>query len=140
MVQQPTSERLQECVDSLPLTSKCHILDLSGELRNHIYRFALGAGEDCHVDRYGQGEPALLKTCRTVRHEAQQIYYGEVQFKLRITDYDGARLLPFWRQYERVNSSLMNITRPKNIAFVGNEWHHPSWGNLVRPKPHSIPP
>lgn len=91
----------KSCTKSLRLSSQngslWHVLDLPvfvpflrkpAEIRNCIYEYALGVDGICEVDE-GKDfpEPALLFTCKTIRHEAIGIFYSINTFDAAMTSY-----------------------------------------------------
>ncbi|RMY76479.1 hypothetical protein D0863_01938 [Hortaea werneckii] len=105
----------------------CRFLQLPGELRNQIYRYALVSDKAIEITPTGPGEPPLLSTCVTIRRETKGIYYPENDFRLLLTDYNGAAFSDFYWQ-----SRLWQFRRhstAKNITFqLGGR---PNWANLV---------
>jgi hypothetical protein len=65
-------------------------LSLPGELRNRIYRFALTGPRTIEIDktRWSTHQPALLKTCKTIRAEALRLFYIENKISTNIHDWD----------------------------------------------------
>ncbi|KAI7362801.1 hypothetical protein KC336_g21649, partial [Hortaea werneckii] len=59
----------------------CRFLQLPGELRNQIYRYALVSDKAIEITPTGPGEPPLLSTCVTIRRETKGIYYPENNFR-----------------------------------------------------------
>ncbi|KAK5715099.1 hypothetical protein LTR15_010515 [Elasticomyces elasticus] len=57
----------------------CLLLKLSAELRNNIYELVL-LSEDS-IDIRTETQPAIARTCRQIREECIQIYYGQSKFE-----------------------------------------------------------
>jgi hypothetical protein len=66
-------------------TERC-LLSLPGEIREHIYTsyFALVHQHQTRLLSEHPDEPAILRTCRTMRHEALPLYYGACVLDTRI--------------------------------------------------------
>ncbi|KAK4504855.1 hypothetical protein PRZ48_002818 [Zasmidium cellare] len=103
----------------------CRLLKLPGEIRNRIYRFALVESGNLDINPNGPGEPALLRVCRTVRNEGRSIYYTENVFTLKITEFNGAKYMPFMWQFDRYEPL---VTKP-NVMF--DIRGRANWANLV---------
>lgn len=72
-------------------TTACSLfLDLPGELRNRIYRYALVTPERILLRGENKKQPALLRVSRQVRKEAIKIYYDENEFAYHFVDLAGA--------------------------------------------------
>ena len=71
-------------------SSSSRFLSLPGELRNRIYRFALTGPRTIEIDktRWSTHQPALLKTCKTIRAEALRLFYIENKISTNIHDWD----------------------------------------------------
>ncbi|KXT18396.1 hypothetical protein AC579_8180 [Pseudocercospora musae] len=65
-------------------TSK--LLNLPAEMRNWIYREALCEDSWIKIDQDTFAQPALLRTCKQIRHEASSIYYHENRFEVAALD------------------------------------------------------
>ena len=79
-LQQSDSTSTQPRVSDFP---PCRLLDLTGELRNRIYRYALVDPDQLSIPITvdGYARPGLLSTCKQIRQEALKIYlsrYREV--------------------------------------------------------------
>ncbi|KAF2094380.1 hypothetical protein NA57DRAFT_60427 [Rhizodiscina lignyota] len=85
-----------ENTDNEPRT----LLTLPGEIRNFIYRAVLV--KDNHITisaAYPPKEPALLRTCRTIRSEARMIWYSENDFRVIDRHQSIAPFLNFFRAH-----------------------------------------
>lgn len=109
-----------------PTNSASPLLNLPPELRNRIYRFALIEPNTVHVHRAGWSfhQPALLKSCRQIRHEALGLFYLENKICTEIRDWSPA-------VRTRVNQLLA-----ANGILSSQQMHHrfkgePNWANLL---------
>jgi hypothetical protein len=66
------------------------LLNLPGELRNRIYRFAIvnPLSIELDVGRWQNHQPALLRTCKQIRIEALGLFYIENKITTNIHDWD----------------------------------------------------
>ena len=112
-------------ITTAPTSSQtCHLLALPAELRNRIYRFALGQGSHIWLSAltWSTHQPLLLKTNRQIRTEALGLFYHENVFSAGVHDWDDGvqeRFLALRKQYQ-----------------ISTHWHHhftggPHWGNLM---------
>lgn len=111
--------------DSLQQTDECRLLALPGELRNHIYRYAVVESEKVTVKPHSPPPPALLSVCRSIREDCGTIYYCENIFELELEEYNGAPFAPFHRTYQDFTRNI-NVTNHQTF-FDGT----PNWENLV---------
>ena len=76
-------------------SSKCHLFELSPELRNTIYRLALVSNNTIEVGAADAPpmDPPLLMTCRQIRREARGIYYQENAMNFTTLDYDVRKIV-----------------------------------------------
>ena len=115
---QPSSPRASES------NSYC-LLSLPGELRNRIYRAALLGDRTIEIDkpRWSAHQPALLKTCRTIRAEAFRLFYIENKISTNIHDWNPVV------KYEFQKLMAKHHIRPTqlNHYFTGG----PNWKNLM---------
>ena len=76
-------------------SSKCHLFELSPELRNTIYRLALVSNNTIEVGAADAPpmDPPLLMTCRQIRREARGIYYQENTVNFTALDYDVRKIV-----------------------------------------------
>ncbi|KAK3686675.1 hypothetical protein LTR37_019606 [Vermiconidia calcicola] len=102
----------------------CRLLALPGELRNKIWRYTLVEPVKINVTTTGPGDPAVIRTCKSVRNEARAIYYRENDFRLHVRNYNGAAFLPFFYQYAR----WPKVTRSQVFFSMTGL---PNWDNLV---------
>lgn len=93
-------------MDSPAEEKKCHLLQLPGELRNRIYRYALVTDDDIDVTSTGPGEPALLLSSKDIRQESLLIYYRENHFNMRVPDWNGTALVPFMKQLRKIGEPV----------------------------------
>jgi hypothetical protein len=73
-----------------PTQQDSPLLNLPGELRNRIYRFAIinPLSIELDVGRWQNHQPALLRTCKQVRIEALRLFYIENKMTTNIHDWD----------------------------------------------------
>lgn len=64
------------------------LLELSGELRNRIYEYALCGRRRVHITRDSFDEPPLLRACKRMREEASSIEYCGNLFSVDVPDFD----------------------------------------------------
>ncbi|GIZ46507.1 hypothetical protein CKM354_000963300 [Cercospora kikuchii] len=107
----------------------CHLLNLPGEIRNTIYRYALIKTKPMKVTSKGPGEPSLLRVCNRIRREARSIYYAENEFELHLEDFDGEALVPFKNQYSYFSNWLTGQCLGVNVTNLMKG--KPNWENLV---------
>jgi len=105
--------------------SKSPLFSLPAELRSEIYRYAVLVDPDQHIDITSGTfpEPALLRTCRLIRHEARSIYVDENAFSICIDDYDSTELMILEEWEESLD---INLTLEVKIEKSAN------WTNLAR--------
>lgn len=103
-------------------------MSLAGELKTHIYRFALQEHSPIQVD-FGTtrlDEPGILKTCREIRKDAIKIYYEVIPiafkpqapsspltlmvqeniFQFKIRSFDASRLIA-WSQVSKLRANAI---------------------------------
>ncbi|KAK5127349.1 hypothetical protein LTR85_006688 [Meristemomyces frigidus] len=84
---------------------ECRLLALPPEMRNRIYRACLVEGDiSIHSDDAGNDlptEPAILRTCRQIRDEAESILYQENTFDFTVEDHDASNYVKWCRSAER---------------------------------------
>ena len=106
-------------------TNSCRLLSLPGELRNRIYRAALVSDRTIEIDkaRWSTHQPALLKTCRTIRAEAYRLFYIENKISTNIHDWNPVV------KYEFQKLMASHRIRPMHLNhyFTGG----PNWQNLM---------
>ncbi|PPJ51924.1 hypothetical protein CBER1_09369 [Cercospora berteroae] len=107
----------------------CDLLNLPGEIRNKIYRYALIEAKPIEVMRKGPGEPSLLRVCNRIRREARSIYYAENEFEVHLEDFNGEALVPFKNQYSCFSNWQNGQRRGVNITNLMKG--KPNWENLV---------
>lgn len=111
-------------MDESSTPNKCHLLELPGELRNRIYRFALVNEGVIIVTAAGPSEPALLRCNKEIRQEAVTIYYRENKFKYQVRNFNGSASIPFMAQ-------LKTHCASKNATF--KMFGRRDWDNMVNP-------
>ncbi|KAF7190711.1 hypothetical protein HII31_07870 [Pseudocercospora fuligena] len=85
---QGTSSKEQAKMSEPEMNPDAHLLGLSGELRNVIYRLALLEENGILVTQTNHTEPGLLQVCRQIRDEAKTIYRQENGFRLHVINYE----------------------------------------------------
>ena len=78
------------------LEAKPTLLGLPGELRNHIYSFALIESHEIAVREDDSSGPGILQTCRQIRKEARPIFHRNNRFGVRIDDLKLGPQLGHW--------------------------------------------
>jgi hypothetical protein len=83
------TNQIEQSSDTLT-QSDSPLLNLPGELRNRIYRFAIISPLSIELDigRWQNHQPALLRTCKQVRIEALRLFYIENKITTNIHDWD----------------------------------------------------
>lgn len=109
----------------------CHLLNLPGELRNHIYEMVVVEPDRVEITSEGPGEPPLLRTCRQIRREAGSLYYRSNIFAFCLEAYNGADFVPFIRQADKFIWTL----REGAVMFTWPLNTDRNWDNLVRSSP-----
>lgn len=108
-----------------PTTARSLLLELPGELRNRIYRYALVAQERIELlTSENKKQPALLGVSRQVRRETIKIYYDENSFGYNVVDLAGAPGEPFFELVRRYRSEGR-----KN--FMTHRRGGRNWSNLL---------
>ena len=113
---------------SSPPTSEpnsCRLLSLPGELRNRIYYAALVSDRTIEIDkaRWSTHQPALLKTCKTIRVEAYRLFYLENKISTNIHDWNPVVKYEFQKLMAKHRIRPMQL----NHYFTGG----PNWDNLM---------
>jgi len=107
-----------------PLTLKrkrAGFLDLPAELRNDIYKRIIVTPDNPIIFRsatnFSGHSAALLRTCKTVYHEARQFLYGEHEFQFSRCVRDRGQ---FWEEWKEVGwkdvRRFLSTIGPANIA------------------------
>lgn len=106
-------------------TNSCRLLSLPGELRNRIYYAALVSDRTIEIDkaRWSTHQPALLKTCKTIRAEAYRLFYLENKISTNIHDWNPVVKYEFQKLMAKHRIRPMQL----NHYFTGG----PSWDNLM---------
>ncbi|EME81044.1 uncharacterized protein MYCFIDRAFT_76980 [Pseudocercospora fijiensis CIRAD86] len=76
---------------------ECYLTKLAPEIRNLIYEYSLCNSESIEITRDNWMQPALLRTCKTIRREATGIYYCKNTFEFECENFDSSIPLNFWR-------------------------------------------
>ncbi|KAK5124415.1 hypothetical protein LTR85_001632 [Meristemomyces frigidus] len=108
---------------ALETQPKPTLLSLPGELRNHIYRFALLSPSRIPIGSDTLAQPSLLHACHQVRKEAKPIYYKENKFCVTITNFHFGLDMAFTRQC--MPCRHLNVTAA--LVQIGQG----SWQNLL---------
>ena len=100
-------------------------MDLPGELKNRIYFYSLVKPDNVEITvlNWPTHQPALLKTCKQIRHEALSIFYNENKISANIDDWSPAvknACHDLWARYELKTAQFSHY-------FTGN----PNWENLL---------
>jgi len=106
-------------------TNSCRLLSLPGELRNRIYYAALVSDRTIEIDkaRWSTHQPALLKTCKTIRAEAYRLFYLENKISTNIHDWNPIVKYEFQKLMAKHRIRPMQL----NHYFTGG----PNWDNLM---------
>ncbi|KAK5680346.1 hypothetical protein LTS10_007273 [Elasticomyces elasticus] len=91
----------------------CRLLKLSAELRNSIYELVLLS--DDFIDIRTELQPALAKTCRQIREECIQIYYGRSRFEFVTANAQDDALDGITHWLERIGSNHCRTLRTIKI-------------------------
>ena len=121
---QTSQTRLPSSVAQSPL------FNLSPELRNMIYRFAIVAEDNVRITKTsGIPEPALLSVSKTVRSEAFGIFYFENEFFAVVERYDPATVLLAMRRSSRYAPAI-GLAGIRRVVLPNHQ--DPNWNNLVK--------
>jgi hypothetical protein len=73
-------------------SSSSPFMDLPGELKNRIYFYGLVKPSNIEITtlNWPTHQPALLKTCKQIRHEALSIFYSENNITANVDDWSPA--------------------------------------------------
>lgn len=107
-------------------TSTSPLLNLPGELRNIIYRYALLDDNPVPVTTQGYNRSSLLGTCRRIRRETFTLFYEESIFLVRTVDYNRDNLYA-WKTLLR--SGIVCPTSLKWMTMCSNRT--PDWANVL---------
>lgn len=119
----------KDCLPSSVAASP--LFKLSPELRNIIYRFVQGTGEQVFITKSaGIPEPALLSVNKIVRAEASRLFYDENDFICEISYFDHATLLLAARKYYVDPTSGRAQIGFKRCSIHLHD-HERNWSNLV---------
>ncbi|KAK4902799.1 hypothetical protein LTR27_000738 [Elasticomyces elasticus] len=94
---------------------RCLLLRLSAELRNGIYELVL-LSEDS-IDMRTESQPGLAKTCRQIRKECIQIYYGQSKFGFVTASTQDDALEGITQWLERIGSDHCRTLRTIKIKI-----------------------
>lgn len=102
------------------------LLNLPGELRNMIYRYALLDENPIPVTMQGYDRSSLLGTCRRIRRETFNLFYEESSFLVRTVDYNSDNLYA-WKTLLR-----SGIVCPMSLRWGATRSNRtPNWANVV---------
>jgi hypothetical protein len=106
-------------------TTSSPFMDLPGELKNRIYFYSLVKPDNMEITalNWPTHQPALLKTCKQIRHEALSIFYNENHICANIEDWSPVvknTCHDLWTRHE-LDPTLFSH------YFTGG----PHWGNLL---------
>lgn len=119
----------KDCLPSSVAASP--LFKLSPELRNMIYRFVQGTGEQVLITKSaGIPEPALLSVNKIVRAEASGLFYDENDFVCEISYFDHATLLLAARKYH-IDPASGRAQFGLKRCFIQLHDHERNWSNLV---------
>lgn len=110
-------------------SAECHLLELPAELRNDIYRLALVQDSDIDVNHTRFAKPALLSTCKQIRHEACKIFYAENDSRIHVPDYDCSALCKWNDLQLELNADDQAEAVVKNLGRL--HITGASWPNLM---------
>lgn len=99
-------------------TPRSPLMELPGELRNHIYRLVLLEITPIKIDKHLKPlQPALLQLSQQTRRETADIYYKENVFAFSITHFDACIYISWCRSSSRRRwcSTVANISKSKNF-------------------------
>ena len=117
--QQPTSH----------LTSP--LLGISGGLRNKIYRETFVQDRSIKVTTTGVPEPPLLATCKQIRREGMDVFYGDNRFRISLPHYDST-ICMLWLKKVRKMREVGDIhVSPACYGGQGPGINHREWENLI---------
>ncbi len=117
-------------------------MNLPAELRLKIYEYTLSTSTTIEITQDIR-KPALLHTCRLIRHEALEIWYAHNTFQLTVTDCDGSLFRAFFEMMKRDHINIQDptsrkaaaasATRPASKPFLGipTKFTGKSWPNLL---------
>lgn len=108
-----------------PERSSSKLLGLPAELRNRIYRFALIEPKTIELDKskWPAHQPAVLKTCRQIRHEALGVFYFGNKISTEILAWNPAVKDKF--------NQLMTTYGTKSPQLSHYFKGGPNWANLL---------
>ncbi|KAK5701152.1 hypothetical protein LTR17_022840 [Elasticomyces elasticus] len=86
---------------------------MSAELRNSIYELVLRSVES--IDMRTESQPGLAKTCRQIREECIQIYYGQSKFEFVTASAQDDALDGITQWLERIGSDHCRALRTIKI-------------------------
>lgn len=103
----------------------CRLLQLPGELRNKIYRYALITNSRIQLALTHFDEPGILQTCRTIRQETETIFLAENTFRAGMTDYDSDFMIHLHTKSKRLLKSRGAV----DLTFSTTQT--PNWQKLL---------
>ena len=109
-----------------PSSTSSPFMDLPGELKNRIYFYSLARPDNIEITaaNWNTHQPALLKTCKQIRHEALPIFYNDNSISANIDDWSPAVKNACHVLWERYGLSTARFSH----YFTGK----PDWGNLLQ--------
>ena len=87
------------------MAAQSPLLRLSGELRNKIYREVLVDQKSVKVTTTGVPEPAFLLTCKQIRREGMDVFYGENRFRIPAPRYDSTTLMHWGEKVRKMREA-----------------------------------
>lgn len=122
---------------SQPVGDRCFLLEISAELRNRIYEYALITSKDYKpivIQESTFAQPSLLCTCSQIRKEASKIYYLRNSFQFILDEWDPTILRSFCQQDKASwwsNYDDDNKTKLRGIEF-DVDVHVARWINVLK--------
>lgn len=121
--QQPIHNMAATAFQQFPRTKikGCKLLDLSAELRNMIYEWALCEEEAIAIKECSLNEgPGLLRTCKQISEEALAIYHCENKFEIDIFNFN-------------IDLAIACFHRPYALKYyLGDNNLMNSWSNILK--------
>ncbi|KAI5361515.1 hypothetical protein Slin15195_G126300 [Septoria linicola] len=124
----PTIDDTQSKISSDEVNERCYFMELSGELRNRIYRLLLKFPASVQVTLSGHDRPAIVCTSKTIRSEALGIFYLENSFHFSIHDLESdnfARFTEVTKALKLQRRGLRFSPRTQyTVLWVVSHWDH----------------
>jgi hypothetical protein len=102
---------------SPPKQSQSKLLTIPGEIRNQIYRHVIVSDSKIRITNTPIPEPALLKTCSTIRRETIAIYYLENSFDIDCPNWRHSVYQEFYKIYRR-HVTAAEQARVDNVFWI----------------------